>query len=62
MEHAVQEAVDGGLLSYGPSHAEVLCAMVVQLDCVLKGAEPADLPAERPTKFELVINRASRES
>jgi putative ABC transport system substrate-binding protein len=47
---------DGGLLSYGPTRAEVFRAMVVQLDRVLKGAKPADLPVEQPTKLELAIN------
>jgi len=43
----------GGLMSYG------LDFFVAK---ILKGAKPADLPLEQPSKFELVINRASRES
>jgi putative ABC transport system substrate-binding protein len=46
----------GGLMSYGPTHSDVWRAMCVQLDRVLKGARPADLPIEQPTKFELAIN------
>ncbi len=49
-------AREGGLMAYGPSRAEVLLKMSVQLDRVLKGAKPADIPVEQPTKFELVIN------
>ena len=57
------EAVrDGGLLSYGPIRAEVFRALTAKIDRVLTGAKPSDLPVEQPTKFELVINRASRES
>jgi putative ABC transport system substrate-binding protein len=46
----------GGLISYGPSlsHASRRAAMFV--DRILRGAKPADLPAEQPTKFELVVN------
>ncbi len=51
------EAVrDGGLLSYGPTRAEVFRALVAKIDRVLRGAKPSDLPVEQPTKFELVIN------
>jgi putative tryptophan/tyrosine transport system substrate-binding protein len=46
----------GGLMSYGPIRADVYRALCVQLDRVLRGAKPADLPVEQPTKFELVIN------
>ena len=46
----------GGLLSYGPSRAEAFQQMAVYVDRILRGAKPADLPIERPTKFELVVN------
>ena len=46
----------GGLMSYGPSYPELFRRLAVQMDKVLKGAKPADIPVEQPTKFELVIN------
>jgi putative tryptophan/tyrosine transport system substrate-binding protein len=47
---------DGGLISYGPSLEEVHRRIPVHVDKILKGAKPADIPTELPTKFEMFIN------
>jgi ABC-type uncharacterized transport system substrate-binding protein len=47
---------NGGLISYGPDPLEPYQRAVVMVDKILKGAKPADLPVEQPTKFEFVIN------
>ena len=47
----------GGLLSYGPSRPELYRRAAEFVDKILRGAKPADIPVEQPTKFELVINR-----
>jgi len=46
----------GGLISYSPNYAESFRSAARYVDKILKGAKPADLPVEQPTKFELVVN------
>ena len=49
-------AAEGGLLSYGPDLEAVIRSSATYVDRILKGARPADIPVEQPTKFQLVIN------
>jgi putative ABC transport system substrate-binding protein len=51
-----ETAHEGGLLAYGPRFSEPQRQWALQLAKVLRGAKPADLPVQQPTKFELVVN------
>jgi len=51
-----QFAVEGGLMSYGPDTADIFRRAADYVDRILKGANPAELPVQQPTKFQLVLN------
>jgi putative ABC transport system substrate-binding protein len=55
-------ARQGGLMGYGPMLAEFFRQMCIQLDHILKGSKPGELPVEQPTKFELGINLKTAEA
>jgi putative tryptophan/tyrosine transport system substrate-binding protein len=51
-----QFAAEGGLMSYGPDTADIFRRTAAYVDRILRGANPADLPVQQPTKFQLVLN------
>uniref|UniRef100_UPI001952D4DD ABC transporter substrate binding protein n=1 Tax=Enterobacter ludwigii TaxID=299767 RepID=UPI001952D4DD len=61
--HSSRDNIDaGGMISYGPDITDLFRRAAEFVDKILRGAKPADLPVEQPTKFELVINLGAAKS
>ena len=56
MYERAEDVEVGGLMSYRPEHLRLYRRAATYVDKILKGAKPADLPVEQPTKFEFIIN------
>ena len=62
MYQAIEFVEAGGLASYGPSLRSMWKRAAQYVDKIFKGADPADLPVEQPTSFELVLNLKTAKS
>src|SRR5262249_31542427 len=61
--HDIREHVEvGGLLSYGPNFPDLYRRAADFVDKILRGAKPAEIPVEQPTKFDLVVNLTTAEA